>query len=135
MANSAIGARAEQTEVTLRSKTMVLDFAGECRVEGDGNAARLAGLRLVAELPDAGGPEDGGTVVLEQDGDSVVASVVQPGGEVELTTRRPVRWAAASSSSGWVFETDDEIDFVLPQSEESTVLSVRGLALKAADQT
>jgi hypothetical protein len=132
MANSAIGVRAERTEVTLRSKTMVLDFAGECRVEGDGDAARLAGLRLVAELPDAGGPEDGGTVVLEQDEDSgAVAFVAQPGGRVELTTRRPVRWAA--SGSGPVFATDDQIEFVLPQAGESTVLLVRGLALTAAE--
>jgi hypothetical protein len=96
--------------VTLRSKTMVLDFAGEC----DGTAA--TGLRLVAELPDAGGAEDGGTVVLEQD----AATITQPGGEIRLAAREPLR-----CDDGPV-----DVEFVLPESPESTVLTVRGLVVR-----
>lgn len=121
MANTASSARAE---VTLRSKTMVLDFEGECGVERAGDTVRLTGLRLVADLPDAGGPEDGGTVLLEQAGDSLAATVAQPGGKVELTARDDVRWAASGQS---VEAVGDEIGFVLPASPSSTVLSVRGL--------
>lgn len=123
MANTASSARAE---VTLRSKTMLLDFQGECGVERAGDSVRLTGLRLVADLPDAGGPEDGGTVLLEQDGDSLAATVAQPGGKVELTARGHVRWAAAGQN---VEAVGDEIGFVLPQWPGSTVLSVRGLRL------
>ncbi|MDT7786804.1 MAG: hypothetical protein QOF58_5223 [Pseudonocardiales bacterium] len=123
MADTASSA---QAEVTLRSKTMVLDFEGECEVERAGDSVRMTGLRLVAELPDAGGPEDGGTVLLRQDGDALAATVVQPGGEVSLTTRHDVRW----TESGQGFEpVDGEIGFVLPESPEATVLSVRGLRL------
>ncbi|MGW4213513.1 hypothetical protein ACWEIJ_36390 [Lentzea sp. NPDC004789] len=93
--------------MTLRSKTMVLDFIGEC----DG-----ATMRLVAELPDAGGAEDGGTVVLEQDG----ATVTQPGGEIRLAAREPLRWDGEPVDA----------EFVLPESPESTVLAVRGLAVQ-----
>jgi hypothetical protein len=102
--------RAEGAEVTLRSKTMVLDFAGDC--EGP----EAAGIRLVAELPDAGGAEDGGTVVLEQD----AATVTQPGGEIRLAAREPLRW-----DDGPV-----DVEFVLPESPESTVLTVRGLLVR-----
>lgn len=129
MANSAGSARTEGTEVTLRSKTMLLDFAGECQVERSGDAVRPAGLRLVANLPDAGGPEDGGTVQLEQDGDVLTATVAQPGGKVALTTLRPVRWAA---SGGEVRLVDDEIGFVLAEAPESVVLSVRGLTVRTS---
>lgn len=122
MADTASSARAE---VTLRSKTMVLDFEGECGVERLAGSVRPTGLRLVAPLPDAGGPEDGGTVLLEQNGDSLAATVEQPGGKVELTTTDQVKWAA----SGGELEAVDEIGFVLPGSPESTVLSVRGLVL------
>ncbi|GGU15996.1 hypothetical protein [Lentzea flava] len=102
--------RADGAEVTLRSKTVVLDFTGEC----DGTAA--AGLRLVAELPDAGGAEDGGTVVLEQD----TATVTQPGGEIRLAAREPLRCDGEPV----------DVEFVLPESPESTVLVVRGLAVR-----
>ncbi|MFC3895212.1 hypothetical protein ACFOWZ_27325 [Lentzea rhizosphaerae] len=100
--------------MTLRSKTMVLDFTGECDV--------VAGIRLVAELPDAGGAEDGGTVVLEQD----AATVTQPGGEIRLAARETLRW-----DGGPV-----DVEFVLPESPESTVLAVRGLVvqLEPADE-
>ncbi|GHH40644.1 hypothetical protein [Lentzea cavernae] len=93
--------------MTLRSKTMVLDFTGEC----DGSE-----IRLVAELPDLGGAEDGGTVVLERD----AATVVQPGGEIRLEAREPVR----------VDGEPVDVEFVLPESPESTVLSVRGLLVR-----
>ncbi|MBM7860655.1 hypothetical protein [Lentzea nigeriaca] len=99
--------RADGAEVTLRSKTMLLDFTGEC----DG-----AAIRLVAELPDAGGAEDGGTVVLEQD----AATVTQPGGEIRLAAREPLRWDGEPVDA----------EFVLPESPESTVLAVRGLAVQ-----
>ena len=91
----------------MRAKTMLLEFTGEC----DGDA-----VRLVADLPDAGGPEDGGTIVLEQDG----ATVTQPDGEVRLTAREPIRWG-----SGPV-----DADFALAQSPEATVLTVRGLVVR-----
>ena len=96
--------------MTLRSKTMVLDFAGDC----DDTAG--AGVRLVAELPDAGGAEDGGTVVLEQDS----ATVTQPGGEIHLTATEPLRLDGAPV----------DVEYVLPESPESTVLSVRGLVVE-----
>ncbi|NGY66284.1 hypothetical protein G7043_46100 [Lentzea sp. NEAU-D13] len=127
MANSAGSARSEGTEVTLRSKTMLLDFAGECQVEGAGDAVRLTELWLTADLPDAGGAEDGGTVQLELDGDVLTATVVQPGGKVELTAREPVRWSA---SGGDVQPVDEEIGFVLAEAPESTVLLVRGLTVR-----
>ncbi|SES21471.1 hypothetical protein SAMN05216188_12692 [Lentzea xinjiangensis] len=130
--------RSEKTEVTLRSKTMHLDFAGSGEVERDGNAVRLTGLRLVAELPDAGGPEDGGTVVLEQAGDSaqvggevavpLAAVVEQPGASVRLRTLEDVRWTAGAG--GDLEPADDEVGFVLVEAPESTVLTVRGLALR-----
>ncbi|MET8764224.1 hypothetical protein [Lentzea sp. NPDC004782] len=103
--------RADGAEVTLRSKTMVLDFAGEC----DGTA----GIRLVAELPDAGGAEDGGTVVLERD----AATVTQPGGEIRLAAREPLHWDGEPVDA----------EFVLPESPESTVLSVRGLVVRLGE--
>ncbi|MEU0877340.1 hypothetical protein ABZ345_01975 [Lentzea sp. NPDC005914] len=121
MATTASSARAE---VTLRSKTMVLDFEGS--VERAGDSVRLSGLRLVADLPDAGGPEDGGTVLLEHDGDSLTATVVQPGGKVELTTSGDVRWTESAEG----LAAGDEICFALPESPESTILSVRGLVLR-----
>ncbi|HEX8868446.1 MAG TPA: hypothetical protein VF821_22500 [Lentzea sp.] len=93
--------------MTLRSKTMLLDFSGEC----DG-----ARIRLVADLPDAGGAEDGGTVVLERD----TATVTQPGGEIRLAAREPLRWNGGPA----------DVEFVLPESPESTVLAVRGLAVQ-----
>ncbi|MEU0884112.1 hypothetical protein ABZ345_36435 [Lentzea sp. NPDC005914] len=96
--------------MTLRSKTMVLDFTGEC----DGAAA--AEIRLVAELPDAGGAEDGGTVVLEQD----AATVTQPGGEIRLVAREPLRYDGEPA----------DVEFVLPESPESTVLTVRALVVR-----
>ncbi|MEV6715350.1 hypothetical protein AB0M48_25315 [Lentzea sp. NPDC051208] len=107
--------RAEGAEVTLRSKTMILDFTGDCDGEG------LTGLRLAAELPDAGGPEDGGTVVLNQDG----ATVTQPDGEVRLTAREPVRWDSEAV----------DVDFVLPDNPEATVLAVRGLTVRLEPAT
>ncbi|SDG57434.1 hypothetical protein SAMN05216553_109149 [Lentzea fradiae] len=138
MADIAGKARAEQTEVTLRSKTMVLDFEGECRVERTGDSVRLSGLRLVAELPDPGGREDGGTVVLEQTGDSrqtgeevavpIGATVAQPDGEVKLIA--DVRWTA--ESAGDLVAADDEIGFVLAEAPESTVLFVRNLRVKSS---
>lgn len=100
----------ERAEVTLRSKTMLLEFTGEC----DGDS--LSAIRLTAELPDAGGPEDGGTIVLEQDG----AVVTQPDGEVRLTAHEPIRWGAGPVDA----------DFALLESPEATVLSVRGLVVK-----
>ncbi|MGW6443443.1 hypothetical protein [Lentzea sp. NPDC055074] len=100
----------ERAEVTLRSKTMLLEFTGEC--DGD----PLTWVRLSAELPDAGGPEDGGTIVLEQDG----AVVTQPDGEVRLTAQEPVRWGQGPVDA----------DFVLPESPEATVLAVRGLVVE-----
>src|SRR5690349_18578646 len=87
---------AEGAEVTLRSKKMVLDFAGDC----DGTDA--AEIRLVAELPDAGGAEDGGTVVLERN----AATVTQPGGEIRLAAREPLRWDDGPA----------DVEFVLPES-------------------
>lgn len=138
MADIAGKARAEQTEVTLRSKTMVLDFEGECRVERTGDAVRLTGLRLVAALPDAGGQEDGGTVVLEQTGDSrqtgeevaapLGATVDQPDGAVELIA--DVRWTA--EPGGDLVAADDEIGFVLAEAPESTVLYVRNLRVQSS---
>lgn len=65
-AEIALRCRAEGTEVTLRARTMVLDFVGECRLGGGPNTLRLTGFKVTAELPDAGGAEDGGTVALEQ---------------------------------------------------------------------
>jgi hypothetical protein len=129
MTTTAGSARSEGTEVTLRSKTMLLDFEGECQVERAGDSVRLTALRLVADLPDAGGPEDGGTVLLEQAGDSLAATVTQPGGKVELTTREGLRWAG---SGGAVELAEDEVGFVLPESPESTVLSVRGLTVRVS---
>ncbi|SDK83889.1 hypothetical protein SAMN04488074_107265 [Lentzea albidocapillata subsp. violacea] len=96
--------------MTLRSKKMVLDFTGDC------DGAGSAGIRLAAELPDAGGAEDGGTVVLEQN----AATITQPGGEIRLTAREPLRW-----DDGPV-----DVEFVLPESPESTVLTVRGLVVR-----
>ena len=135
MTGTSLHCRAEKTEVTLRAETMILDFAGECQVEHDGDVVRLKGLRLVAELPDAGGAEDGGTVVLAQDGDAsqagpeltvpLSASVAQPGGQVHLTGR--ARWTVRSEH----FEpVGDEVGFVLGEFPDSKVLSVRGLALR-----
>ncbi|WP_434443428.1 hypothetical protein [Lentzea sp. E54] len=136
MVDTAGRARSEGTEVTLRSKAMVLDFEGECQVEHDGDSVRLTGVRLVAELPDAGGPEDGGTVVLAQAGDSkqagrdlvvpLEASVTQPGGKVRLTAVEDARW---TSGPGGGFECA-EVDFVLPEAPEATVLTVRGLIVR-----
>ncbi|KOV90028.1 hypothetical protein [Nocardia sp. NRRL S-836] len=135
---TSVRCRAEQTEVTLRSRTVLLDFTGECRLREDGDAVRLTGLRLSAELPDAGGPEDGGTVVLEQEGESgtegrevtvlFTASVRQPGGQVRLTTEDRARWTV---STGPRFEpAGDEVRLVLAEAPDTVVLSVRGLALR-----
>lgn len=98
---------AERAEVTLRSKTMLLEFTGECDADS---------IRLTAELPDAGGPEDGGTIVLDQDG----ATVTQPDGEVRLTAHEPIRWDAGPIDA----------DFALVESPEATVLAVRGLVVE-----
>ena len=138
---TTVRCHAEQTEVTLRSRTMLLDFTGECRVEENGNGVRLTGVRLSADLPDAGGPEDGGTVVLEQDGESTTsgpevsvlftASVTQPGGEVRLTTGDRARWRV---SAGPRFEpADGEVHLVLAEAPEATVLTVGRLELRVED--
>jgi hypothetical protein len=135
---TTVRCHAEQTEVTLRSRTMLLDFTGECRVEENGNGVRLTGLRLSAELPDAGGPEDGGTVVLEQEGESeasgtdvsvlFTASVTQPGAEVGLTTGDRARWRV---SAGPRFEpVGEEIHLVLAEAPDATVLTVSKLELR-----
>ncbi|MFS8096935.1 hypothetical protein LFM09_07315 [Lentzea alba] len=148
----ALRCRAEGTEVTLRAKTMVLDFVGECRLERGSNTLRLTGFKLVAELPDAGGAEDGGTVELEQAGtvtarpqgggrvayDLMVplsATVTQPGGLIQLDASAPARWrvtTAAFPPQGEFELTGDTIDFVLPESPESATLVVRDLSLHMA---
>ncbi|HEX7309238.1 hypothetical protein [Lentzea sp.] len=129
MADSAGKARAEGTEVTLRSKTMVLDFEGEYRVGRAGDSVRPAELRLVADLPDLGGQEDGGTVVLEQAGGSLGASVAQPGGDVRLVASGDVRWTSPADGE---LAADGEIGFVLAEAPESTVLVVRELRITSA---
>ncbi|SMD19324.1 hypothetical protein [Lentzea albidocapillata] len=151
-AEIALRCHAEGTEVTLRAKTMVLDFSGECRLERGPSRLRLTGLKLQAELPDAGGAEDGGTVVLEQAGtvtarpqgggqvayDLTVplsATVTQPDGRVRLNASAPARWrvtTAAFPPQGEFELAGDAIDFVLPESPESTTLVVRALALVMA---
>ncbi|MBB5958590.1 hypothetical protein FHS29_005198 [Saccharothrix tamanrassetensis] len=72
---SELRCRASGVEFTLRSRPVLVDFTGTCVLKAEADAdspepvrLRLSGLRLVADLPDAGGPEDGGTVTLEQDG-------------------------------------------------------------------
>ncbi len=121
---TTVRCHAEQAEVTLRSRTVLLDFTGECRVRDNA----VSGLRLSADLPDAGGPEDGGTIVLEQDGELLTAVVRQPGGEVRLTTEEAARWRAGT---GQRFEpADEEVRLVLAEAPDATVLSVRGLKLQ-----
>ncbi|ANZ40816.1 hypothetical protein BBK82_37345 [Lentzea guizhouensis] len=119
---TTVRCHAEQTEVTLRSRTVLLDFTGECRVRG----TALSDLRLSADLPDAGGPEDGGTVVLTQDGERLTAVVTQPDGEVRLTSEKAVGW----KGSGSRFEADEEFVLVLEEAPDAPVLSVRGLKLQ-----
>lgn len=151
-ADIALRCHAEGTEVTLRAKTMLLDFTGECRLGRGGNTLRLTGFRLTAELPDAGGAEDGGTVALEQAGavtarpqgggrvayDLTVplsATVTQPDGMIQLDASEPARWrvtTAAFPPQGEFELEGDAVDFVLPESPESTTLVVRGLTLRMA---
>lgn len=153
---SKLRCRASDVEFTLRSKPVLVDFTGTCLVtaEGDGpGPVRLSGLRLVAELPDAGGREDGGTITLEQSGDGGVlhpgksgarfeddlviglgATVEQPGGVVHATARDEVRFttAGASCPSGdGEYELAGPVDLILADTPEVTVARIDRLVLRA----
>ncbi|MET9630449.1 hypothetical protein ABZX92_23555 [Lentzea sp. NPDC006480] len=149
----ALHCRADGIEVTLRARTMVLDLTGGCRLERGPNTLRLTGLKLVAELPDAGGEQDGGTVALEQVSDvnarpqgggrlaydlsvPLSATVTQPDGVIRLQASAPARWrvtTAAFPPQGEFELAGDTIDFVLPESPESATLVVRGLTLRMSE--
>ncbi|CCH32578.1 hypothetical protein ABZ816_23440 [Actinosynnema sp. NPDC047251] len=155
---SELRCRASEVEFTLRSKPVLVDFAGTCSFTADTDAQgtarfRLTGLRLTAELPDAGGPEDGGTITLVQDEDSVLrsstespshfaddlvialgATVEQPGGKVQATVRNPAKFSTAGAScpsgSGH-YELVEPIDLILPDSPEVTIAQIHSLVLHA----
>jgi hypothetical protein len=156
--------RVSGAAVTLRSKPVLVDFGGECRIAveaGDGAdavATRLTGLRLTGELPDAGGPEDGGTIVLELDeaaantetgllrplpdvpsrfaNDLVGAcalTVHQPDSTVRAVARNPVRLSAARTAfppSGDEYRLVEPVDFTLPEAPDVTIARVEELVVR-----
>jgi hypothetical protein len=149
---------ASGVELTLRSKPVLVDFTGTCVLTAEAessNALRLTGLRLVADLPDAGGPEDGGTVTLEQhdvEADGVLrpegnssshfandlvitlgVTVEQPDGVVSGVADDAVKFstAGASSPSGvGRYELSEPVDLVLPDNSEVTIAHIDSLVLQ-----
>ncbi|MEU4805633.1 hypothetical protein [Actinosynnema sp. NPDC023587] len=160
-AKSELRCRASGVEFTLRSKPVVVDFTGTCRLTAepdpdspDSVRLRVSGLRLVADLPDPGGREDGGTVTLEQDADdadgvlrprpdsparfandlvvTLGAVVEQPDGVVHAAARNAVGFstARASAPSGHGrYELSDPVDLIMPDAPEVTVAQIHSLVL------
>ncbi|MCS7477638.1 hypothetical protein ACFFQW_26655 [Umezawaea endophytica] len=155
---SKLTCRASDVEITLRSKPVVVDFTGTCVLTAETDspdAVRLTGLRLVANLPDAGGPEDGGTVTLEQDdveadgvlrplrdspsrfaNDLVItlgATVDQPDGVVRAVAGNAVEFSTAGASSPSAtghYELLEPVDLVLPDNSEVTIAHIDSLVLQ-----
>ncbi|MEV0675021.1 hypothetical protein AB0I60_00720 [Actinosynnema sp. NPDC050436] len=148
-AGTALRCHASDVELTLRSKPVLVDFSGTGTLtsKADGGAARLSGLRLVADLPDAGGPEDGGTVTLEQGGDgsdgvstadggdlviTLDAAVDQPGGTVRATTRDAARFSTAHApgpSASGRYELVEPIELIMADAPEVVVARIDELVL------
>jgi hypothetical protein len=158
----ALRCHAPETAVTVRAKPVLIDFTGECTVElrersGDRDGTvelRVLGLSLAAELPDAGGAEDGGTVVLERDGTSggdsgtvrlvgdryevrlvtgLAMTLRQPGGTVRLVAEGPVELVATTahfppSADGLVLT--EPVRFVLADDAEVTPAQIDELVVR-----
>jgi hypothetical protein len=151
--------RASGAAVTVRSKSMLVEFTGYCavRVEEGSEASmrmRVLDLSLVAELPDAGGPEDGGTITLARKGstdeDSVLlrspdarfyhdlivdltATIDQPGGSVNLVAKNPVQLTAVLAAfppKGDDYYLTEPVDFVPAANPEATLLHIEELTLR-----
>jgi hypothetical protein len=152
---SQMRCRASRTELTLRSKPVLVDFTGTCLLTAETRAdrvrLRLSDLHLVADLPDAGGPEDGGTVTLAQDGGSQLllddstsrfandlvvtlsATVEQPDGVVHAMTKKAAEFSTAGAScpSGvGHYELSEQIDLVLADTPEVTIAHIDSLVLR-----
>jgi hypothetical protein len=116
--------RARDTTVTVRSRTTRLDFTGHCTVRATtGSRLELLEIHLVAELPDAGGAEDGGSITVSGDNRRLTATIDQPGGRTKTSSARPPALGTTGAPIG-------PIDFVLASGPESTILRVENLILE-----
>ncbi|MET0132472.1 MAG: hypothetical protein ABW215_02655 [Kibdelosporangium sp.] len=129
--------QALNTAITVRSKPMQVDFTGECsmRVAPDAGGALplvLTSMRLRAELPDAGGAEDGGTIALELRDTDLTATIVQPGGRIELISREPVEQGGALPRfppHDQPYRLGSQVDLVVPGSPDVTTAQLHELVL------
>jgi hypothetical protein len=151
--------RTSRAAITVRAKSMFVEFTGYCavRVEAGSDESerlRVLDLSLVAELPDAGGPEDGGTITLARnestDQDSILllspdarlrnhlvidltAAIDQPGGAVELVAKNPAQLTGVLTSfppNGDDHHLAEQVDFVLADSPAATLLQISELVLR-----
>ncbi|CAM3825601.1 hypothetical protein KIPE111705_26825 [Kibdelosporangium persicum] len=151
---------APDAELTLRARPVRVRFTGDCTVRAgaretaDGITLELPSLALKAELPDAGGAEDGGTIEVRlKDTEAksighlrasssqfdmllvadIVATVRQPGGTIELGSAQPMRlWAHLDHfpPRGEHCRLGAPVDLVVPDSPEATVVQLQDLPLK-----
>jgi len=114
---------APQTALTLRSRALRLDFNGHCTVADN---TGLLELHLVADLPDAGGAEDGGTVSLARSNGRFTATIKQPGSTTEVAAARP----PAFTGSGHRYELSEPVEFVMAGEPGATTLRIETMALE-----
>jgi hypothetical protein len=147
-------------ELTLRAMPVKVRFTGDCTVRvgaqesADGTTLELLSVALRAELPDAGGAEDGGTIEVRlKDTEAksmghlrasssqfdmllvadLVATVRQPGGTIELGSAQPMQlWAHLDHfpPRGERCQLKTPVDLVVPDSPEVTVIQLQNLPLK-----
>lgn len=154
-----LSCRVSGAAVTLRSRPVLVDLVGECRVRveegsGDSVGTRLVGLRLTGDLPDAGGPEDGGTLTLELEDSAAgvlrplpdvpsrfanelvgtfTLTVDQPDSTVGAVGRHPVRLSAARTAfppDGDDYALAEPVAFALPDVPDVTIATVEELVVR-----
>ncbi|ALG12193.1 hypothetical protein [Kibdelosporangium phytohabitans] len=154
-----ISCAAPDAEIDLRAKPLKVTFTGSCtaRAEagsGDTTASatlKLLSVTLTAELPDAGGAEDGGAIdmrlddaeghiLLTEDSSGLdlsltfrLAAVVrQPGGTMELRADKPMELRTRLRRfppRGDQCQLRAPVSLVVPDAPDVTVLQVRNLPL------
>ncbi|ONI90993.1 hypothetical protein ALI144C_01840 [Actinosynnema sp. ALI-1.44] len=154
---------AAEAEMSLRAKPLNVRFTGECTVrvaKADQTDTRvdleLVAFQLTADLPDAGGAEDGGSVHVRLDDAEATSSgrveqvsatsagfdmhlvvglcaeVQQPGGTVELVSEKPMRLSARLDHfppQDGRCELEAPVDLVVPDTPEATVVQLQNLPL------
>jgi len=115
--------RAPHTAVILRSRALRLDFSGECTIR---DGSDLVDLHVVADLPDAGGAEDGGSVTVSGGEGRWTATIEQPGGITESIAKSPL----GVHATGQRWQLTGAADFVLVSDTVATTLRIEDMVLE-----